>query len=297
VNLLDRLKREALICDGAMGTQIAATGKLEAGTSPDCLNVESPETILAIHKSYVEAGADILLTNTFGANCLRLAASGLQEKAHDIVRAGVRIARKAAPEGVFVFGDMGSTGSESNLPPYGTANEKDFTLSFREEAVILAEEGVDALLIETFSFLKEALLAVRAAKAATSLPVLCSMTFKKPAESAADDFRTFWGDDLDSIVNQLTDAGVDGIGANCGELVEEMPRIAELYKSKTDLPIIIEPNAGRPVLDKNKNVSYPMTPAEMGLLAEKIRNAGANIIGGCCGTGPEHIRAIRDALK
>jgi len=295
---LERVGKEALICDGAMGTQVAKSAyRLQSGWPPDALNIESPGTILSIHKSYVDAGADIILTNTFSCNRLRLAASGLEDKVEDFIRAGVKIARQAAGGNVFVFGDIGSTGHEADLPPIGNAKEGDFIEAFKEQAALLAEGGVDAIFVETFSYLAEALLAVKAAKAASNLPVICSMTFKSPAESSPDDFRTFWGDDVDSIVEQLTDAGVSAIGANCGELIEEMPRLVEVYRSKTDLPIIIETNAGRPVLDENKNVTYPMTPAELGKLARKIKDAGANIIGGCCGTVPEHIKAIRDALK
>ena len=298
MNLLERLKKEVLVCDGAMGTEVAkANYRLEPGSPAEILNVESPGTILAIHRAYIAAGADIILTNTFSSNRMRLAESGIQNRLEEFITAGVAIAREAAGDSVFVLGDVGSTGRETTLPPVGTANEEDFIEVFSEQSRLLVEAGVDGIFIETISSLTEAVLAVKAARAATDIPILCSMTFKRAAESAPDNIRTFWGDDVDAIVTRLTDAGADVIGANCGELIEEMVRLTELFRDRTDLPIIIQTNAGRPALDENRSAVYPMTPAQMGALAKKIKAAGARIIGGCCGTGPEHIRAIREAIN
>jgi len=298
MNLLERLKNEVLVCDGAMGTQVAkADYRLEPGSPSEILNIDSPGTILAIHRAYIEAGSDIILTNTFSSNRMRLTESGLQNRLEEFIKAGVAIAREAARDSVFVLGDVGSTGCEAKLPPVGAASEEDFIEAFSEQSRLLAEAGVDGIFIETISSLTEAVLAVKAARAAADLPILCSMTFRSPPESAPDNIRTFWGDDVDTIVTALTDAGADVIGANCGELIDEMAHLTRIYRTKTDLPIVIETNAGRPALDENRNAVYPMTPPQMGALAKKIKAAGASIIGGCCGTGPEHIRAIREAIK
>ena len=293
----ERIKdARTIIADGAMGTQVAKLD-LAPGTLAESLNLTRPGAIESIHLDYVEAGAEVILANTFGGNRFRLIEFGLADKLHEINAQAVRIARQAAGEERFVLGDMGPTGHDYCLPPYGTEKPETLLDAFSEQARALAESGVDGILVETMMSLGEACLAVRAVRAACELPVLCSMAFKKPAEASSDDFHTFWGDDVKTVVRQLTDAGADVLGANCGELVEEMPLLALRMRAETKLPLIFEVNAGRPCLDANGSTVYKLEPAAFAEIGKRLADAGVNIVGGCCGTTPEHIRALRDALE
>ena len=293
-NLLERMARGTVIADGAMGTQVARLD-LAPGVLAESLNLAQPADIEAIHRGYVAAGAEIVLANTFGANRVRLTDFGLADKVREINTAAVEIARQAAGEARFVLGDMGPTGHDYRLPPYGTDDPETVRQAFGEQARALAEAGVDGILVETMMSLREACLAVSAAREACDLPVLCSMTFKKPFDAESDDFRTFWGDNIATLVAQLTDAGADALKANCGELVEEMPRLAAGMKAATPMPLIFQVNAGRPCLDTNYSTVYQLEPSAFADIGKTLVEAGASIVGGCCGTTPEHIRALRDA--
>lgn len=295
-NLQERIAGGAMVADGAMGTQVAKLD-LAPGTPPESLNLARPGDIESIHRSYVEAGAEIILTNTFGANRVRLMEFDLADKLHEINVQAARIARQAAGKARFVLGDVGPTGHDHRLPPYGTEDPETFLQSFAEQAKALADGGVDGILIETMMSLQEAILAVSGIGKACKLPVFCSMSFKKPAETKPDDFRTFWGDDVKTIVRQLTDAGADVLGANCGELVEEMPLLASRMRAETELPLIFEVNAGRPCLDAEHATVYKLEPAAFAAIGKSLVNAGADIVGGCCGTTPEHIRALRSVIS
>lgn len=294
-NLREKIAQGIIIADGAMGTQVAELD-LAPGVPPESLNLTRPGDVEAIHRGYIEAGAEIILTNTFGGNRLRLTGFHLEDKLREINVQAARIARQAAGEAQFVLGDLGPTGHEQYLPPYGTEEPETFLRGFSEQAQALAEGGVDGIFIETMMSLAEALLAVRAARDACDLPVLCSMAFKKPAESKPEDFRTFWGDDIKTIVHQLTDAGAEVLGSNCGELVEEMPLLASHLRAETKLPLIFEVNAGHPFVDADYAAVYKLEPADFAAIGKNLVNAGANIVGGCCGTTPQHIRALKTAL-
>ncbi len=294
MDLSSALKSKIIVCDGAMGTELQKRG-LGRGVTPDSWNITHPEQVKAVHKAYIQAGADAILTNTFGANAMRMGKS-TQYSVQQLNRAGAEIARECAGQDVLVFGDMGPTGCEDQLPPYGNISEQVFHDTFKEQAVVLASAGVSAIIIETMSSLAEAVIAVRAVKENTSLPVICSMSFVRPPALRPEDFRTSWGDTLQEIVDSLTRAGADILGSNCGDLVEEMPHLAKRMREITDLPLIFEVNAGRPYVDEEYRSIYPLTPQGLAEIAVKLVESGANIIGGCCGTTPAHISAIRNRL-
>jgi len=279
-----------------MGTELQRRG-LGRGVTPDSWNITHPNQVKAVHEAYIQAGAQAILTNTFGANAMRLG-KGSEYSVRQLNRAGAQIARDCAGcTDVFVFGDIGPTGRDDQLPPYGTQPEQTFYDTFKEQAIALAEAGVDAILVETMSNLAEAVIAVRAARENTDLPVICSMSFAQPPASRPDDFRTPWGDAPSDIVASLTQAGAEILGSNCGDLVEEMPQLARKMREITDLPLIFEVNAGRPRVDEEYRSIYPLDPQGLARIASELAKAGANIVGGCCGTTPEHIAAIRRVIS
>jgi 5-methyltetrahydrofolate--homocysteine methyltransferase len=294
LRLNDALKAGTVICDGAMGTELQRRG-LGKGVTPDSWNITNPEQVKDVHKTYIQAGAKAILTNTFGANAMRSGRDS-QYTVPQLNLAGAKIARECAGDDILVFGDMGPTGWEDQLPPYGTQPEQVFYDAFKDQAIALAEGGVDALIIETMSSLAEALIAVRAAKENTSLPVICSMTFARPPASRPNDIRTAWGDAVPDIIEMVTNAGAEVVGANCGDLIEEMIQLAKMMREITKLPLIFEVNAGRPRVDEEYRTIYSLAPEAFAEIITKIVTAGANIVGGCCGTTPDHIVAIRDHL-
>ena len=295
MNLNSALRSGIIVCDGAMGTELQIRG-LARGETPDSWNITHPDQIKAVHQAYIQSGSRIILANTFGANAMRLGKDG-EYSVEQLNKAAVKIAQDSASEDVLVFGDIGPTGFEDQLPPYGTQPEQSFYDSFKEQAILLAEAGVDAILIETMSSLAEAVLAVRAVKENTNITFGCSMSFALPPASRPDDLRTAWGDALPDIVNSLTEAGADFLGSNCGDLVEEMPQLARAMRELTDLPLIFEVNAGRPRVDDDYRSIYSLEPQGLAEIAAELVEAGANIVGGCCGTTPEHIAAIKNRLE
>jgi len=294
MELKSALQAGIIVCDGAMGTELQRRG-LGRGVTPDSWNITHPEKVKDVHNAYIQAGAQAILTNTFGANLMRVPEDG-EYTVQQLNEAGVKNARDCAGQDVLVFGDIGPSGREDQLPPYGNQPEQTFYDAFKEQAVALAEAEVDAIMVETMSSLAEAVLAVRAVKENTDLPVICSMSFARPPASRPDDFRTPWGDALSDIVENLTKAGAEVLGSNCGDLVEEMPELAAKMRNLTDLPLIFETNAGRPRVDEEYRSIYSLEPQGLADIALQIVEAGANIVGGCCGTTPEHIAAIKSRL-
>ncbi len=295
MELSSALQSGTIICDGAMGTELQRLG-LARGETPDSWNVTHPDRVRSVHEAYIQAGSQAILTNTFGANAMRSAKDG-QYSVEQLNKAAVEIARDCAGDSVLVLGDMGPTGLEDQLPPYGTQPEQTFYDTFKEQSIALAEAGVDVILIETMSNLAEALLAVRAVRENTDVLVGCSISFARPPASRPDDLRTLWGDSLSDIVDKLTQAGAGLLGSNCGDLVEEMPQLARQMRELTDLPLLFEVNAGRPRVDEEYRSIYSLDPKGLAEIAAELVEAGANIVGGCCGTTPEHIAAIKDRLS
>jgi len=304
MELTKALSRGIVLCDGAMGTQLINTG-LPSGMPTACCNVICPDRILSIHKKYISVGAQAILTNTFEANRLKLK-EHKEYSVKELFRFGVELARRAsAGTDVMVFGDIGPSGNEESLLyslQEGTviANKakQDLYDIYKEQVIALTEIGVDAILIETMSYLQEAILATKAAAENTEIPVICTMSFRTPPDSRQSDFRTFWGDTLPDVVNGLIEAGATGIGANCGDVVEEMPRLARQMRNMTTLPLVFQVNAGRAELDAETNQTvHRLEPAEFGRIISEVAAEGANVVGGCCGTTPNHIEAARRRLN
>ena len=280
---------EVLIGDGAMGTWLMERG-LEPGLAPESLNLSRPELLTEIAGLYTEAGSDIVVTNSFGATSLKLAAHGLDDQFEEINRAAVAAAREGVGGRAYVSGDVGPTGRL--LKPYGDVAPEEVYASYETQARVLAEAGVDVFSVETMTDLTEAVLAVKAIKAvAPGLPVLATMTFDETPRG----FYTIMGNDLASAVAGLADAGADIVGSNCGNGSEQMLAIAGELRRHTELPLIIQPNAGLP-RPEGERVVYPETPAFMAEMAVAMVDAGVSVVGACCGSTPEHIRAIREAV-
>jgi 5-methyltetrahydrofolate--homocysteine methyltransferase len=285
--LINELLSEApVLTDGAWGTEMQARG-LQPGDCPDEWNLSHPERVEEVARAYVEAGSQVILTNTFGANRILLARHGLAAKAQEINRAGVEISRRAADGRARVFASMGPCGK---MLFAGEVSEEEVAQAFEEQARVLAEAGADAIVIETMSDPGEAKLAVVAA-VATGLPVVACMTF----DSGRDHDRTMTGTTAEEAAIALTSAGADVVGANCGQGAEGYVGIAKRLRAATDLPIWMKPNAGLPVVSDG-SVHYDTTPQDFARHAQSLVEAGASFIGGCCGTAPEFIRELAARL-
>jgi 5-methyltetrahydrofolate--homocysteine methyltransferase len=287
LNLRQLLNREGIVLlDAAMGTQLDAQGLMGRGRA----NLDAPQAVVEVHQAYVRAGCDALITNTLTMNRIYIETHNVDVSVQEVNRAGAELARRAAGDRC-VLGDMSSTGQL--LEPYGTYTEAQFGDAFKEQAEALAEAGVDGLLVETVFDLREALCAVRACKAVCALPVIACIAFQTDASGG----RTMMGDTAEQCAGRLADAGADVIGANCGDLDPlQMSRVVALLRAATDLPIAAQPNAGRPQLIGDKTV-FDMEPGPFAEgLAECVRQ-GARMIGGCCGTTPAHIEAVRQHLS
>ncbi|HYE81325.1 MAG TPA: homocysteine S-methyltransferase family protein [Clostridia bacterium] len=271
-----------LVFDGGMGTMLQAGG-LSMGELPESCNIENPEMILNIHKAYVAAGADVITTNTFGANRHKLKDSGLNVE--EVIRNAVRIAREAAGDKLVAY-DMGPIGQL--MEPYGTLSFQDACDTFKEQVIAASSAGADLILIETMSDIYEVKAAILAAKENSSLPVICTMTFQT-------DGRTLMGTDPMTMVNIVSGLGVDALGINCSVGPKDMiPMLAQVLKY-SPVPVIVQPNAGLPKVVYGYTV-YDVTPEEFGQYMAEMADMGVVILGGCCGTTPEHIKAIRKAI-
>jgi len=280
---------KVLVSDGAWGTFLAQKG-LEPGQCPELWNVGRPDDVLDIARSYVDAGAHVIGTNSFGGSRFKLAHFGLAERAAELNEAAAVLSRKAAGPDRHVAGSIGPTGT---ILLMGDVTEDEVYEAFKEQAVALGQGGADAACIETMAAIDEATLAIRAVKENTALEVICTFTYDKLPEGS---FRTMMGVSPADMAAAAREAGADVIGANCGQGGEQMIGIVkELRAAAPDTPILVQANAGRPV-QTDAGTSFPETPAvTAGWVAELVA-AGANIIGGCCGTTPDHIRAIRNTL-
>jgi len=277
-------RKKILIADGGWGTELQKRG-LAPGEPPEAWNLSRPEEVGAVARSYVEAGADIILTNTFGGSPLKLAKVHLEDKLLEINRQGVRISKQGAGDRAFVFASMGPSGEF--MAPLGTVSEVDMVQGFAKQARALAMGGADGIVIETMMDLAEAKAALRAAKESTSLPVAVTLTFNKGPKG----YATMMGVRPEKATAELEMAGADIVGANCGAGIEIMIEIMVLMRSTTTLPIWCKPNAGLPELVHGKTI-YRETPEMMASKLKALVQAGAKIVGGCCGTTPSHIRAL-----
>ncbi|MHC4718222.1 MAG: homocysteine S-methyltransferase family protein [Planctomycetota bacterium] len=276
-----------VVTDGAWGTQLQAAG-LPAGACPEAWNRTNPAPVEAVARSYVQAGSDVILTNTFRANRFALTEAGMAEQAADLAEAGAAISRRAGGDAVRVFGSMGPTGK---ILMMGDVSADEVYAAFADQAAALARGGCDAIVCETFADLAEATHAVRAARDAAGLPVVVSMTF----DSGPDKTATMMGVTPADLAGAAERLGASAVGANCGAGPEHYVTVAALLRQATSLPIWIKPNAGLPVLQAGRTV-FPMGPAEFAGFVPTLIDAGASFLGGCCGTTPDHIRAVREAV-
>jgi len=294
VELLSRLNSgEVLVCDGAMGTMLQSLG-YTLGDPPEKWGIEHEGALRKVHSEYIEAGADIILTNTFGGNRVKLEKYGLGSEVEplnrDLARIAVDEASKAERK-VYVAGDVGPTGEF--MEPIGTLTESDMIEIFSQQIGALAQGGVDLIFIETMMDPNEAVAAVKAAREVCDLPVFASMSYNVDKKG----FRTMMGTSPEQAVKILIEAGADVVGANCGDvLASMMPRLIRQMKEAGAKLVVVEPNAGAPRIIDGRTV-FPQTPDEMARSVPEMIEAGADVIGGCCGTTPEHIRLIARIVK
>jgi 5-methyltetrahydrofolate--homocysteine methyltransferase len=288
--LLDLVKTRTVLLDGAMGTELMARG-LPQGTAPEAWNVERPALIKEIHDEYFAAGADVVLTNSFGGSVLKLAGHGLGDRTYELNLAAARLAREIAPAGRYVAGSMGPTGKF--LKPQGDFTEEDFAAAYAEQARGLADGGADVLLVETQYDLREALAAVRGARSVCSLPVFVTMTFG----SFPRGYFTLMGDTVVRSAAELEKEGVGAVGANCTLNSEQMVGCVRALRETTALPIIAQANAGQPVIGQDGRVGYSQGLEDYVRFVPEIVRAGAGFVGGCCGTNPSFIRAMARKIR
>lgn len=275
-------EKKVLIFDGGTGTELARRGVEASGAA----NLTNPEGIAGFHRDYVKLGVDALTTNTFTLNRISMETKGLDFDLREANLAGAGLARKEAGEGQYVIGDIGPTGKL--LKPYGNYSEEEFYDNFKEQALILLEGGVDGLIIETMTDLREAVCALDAARSVTGLPVIVTLSFAGTEKGG----RTIMGNSVSEITAVLGEKGADAVGANCGDLSpQDMAEIAALYRDNTDLPVLIQPNAGKPKLVGEETV-YDMSPEEFAEGVLQCIENGASMVGGCCGTTLGHLEAV-----
>jgi 5-methyltetrahydrofolate--homocysteine methyltransferase len=282
---------EVLLGDGAMGTLLMDKAKdLPKGSCTEALNLSQPEILEEIAKLYLNAGADIIQTNTFSASPLKLANYNLDEKTEEINRKAVIAVKKTIGDKAYVSASCGPSGKL--LKPFGEIEHEAMYENFHRQLKVQIESGADIICVETMTDINESLLAVKAAKdISPDTPVMATMTF----EPTAKGFFTIMGNNIKDVADQLKAAGADIIGSNCGNGIEKMILIAEEFKKVTDLPVIIQSNAGVPELKEGVPV-YPESPEFMAKKCQKLIEAGVSIIGGCCGTTPKHISAMRKVI-
>lgn len=286
--LIERIGRGVFVVDGAMGTQLMLAS-VEAHECNEYQNVKSPEVVRSIHARYFEAGCDAVLTNTFGASAVALRRHGLADEAGRINLAGAKLAREAAGEDRYVLGDIGPCGEF--LEPLGTLKAETLREAIKEQASALLEGGVDGFIVETITAIDEAAVVLEAVHSAGDVPVFATLAFDPAREGP----RTMMGVSPADAVVQLVHLGAAGIGFNCGTLTMdgyiELAKVFAVLLEDRGIALVAEPNAGRPQLVDGR-ATYTLSPEEFADAAERICQAGASILGGCCGTGPEHIAAM-----
>jgi 5-methyltetrahydrofolate--homocysteine methyltransferase len=276
-----------VLLDGAMGTSLDEHGLMGLGR----VNLDAPDTVREIHRAFAQCGCDALIANTLTMNRIYIETHNVGVPVADVNRAGVELARQAAGNGQYVLGDLSSTGQL--LEPYGTFTEAQFYGTYKEQATILADAGVDGFIIETVFDLREALCALRACKENFALPVVVCIAFSTETNGG----RTIMGNTAEQCAGQLAATGADAVGANCGDLdPSQMAKVITLFKNATDLPLVAQPNAGRPKLVGDATI-FDMDAMTFATSVAECMAAGARIVGGCCGTTPEHIRALGEMIR
>jgi 5-methyltetrahydrofolate--homocysteine methyltransferase len=289
-DILERLRRgDVIVGDGALGTQLMKRG-LKQGEPPEAFNLSNPHVLEEIASLYLEAGAEIVTTNSFGASCLRLRQYSMEKDVEEINRSAVQAVRRAVGNRAYVSASVGPTGLM--LKPVGEAEPEEVYTSFRQQIGALLAAGADLICIETMTDLAEAALAIKAVRSLHSkIPVMATMTFGKSPQG----YFTMMGTSVRDAASALESSGADIIGSNCGDGSEYMIGIAQEFRRYSPLPVAIQSNAGLPAASV-EGLIYPETPDYFAEKAVELLGLGVQIIGGCCGTGPEHIRAIRKAV-
>jgi len=288
--IFDLIKERTVLLDGGMGTELIKHG-IPQGACSESWNVEKPEIVKKIHKSYFDAGSDVVLTNSFGGNQIKLDSHGFGEKCYELNLAAAKLAVEVRPEGKFVAGSMGPTGKF--LQPNGEFTEEEFETAYGIQAKALTEGGVDFLLIETQYDLKEALCALRGAKKNSELPVFVTMTFNFNPKG----YFTIMGNSVSQCIEDLEKNDVPVLGTNCTLDSSGMVNLIKDMREATPLPLIAQANAGQPAISSNGKVLYSQEIEDyVSHIPQMIQN-GANFIGGCCGTNPDYIRRMAEVIK
>ena len=283
-------ERKILVSDGAWGTFLQRSG-LKPGECPEAWCLSHPDVVKRIAQSYVDAGSDMIETNSFGGTSFKLSYYGLGDKVSEINEAAARLSREVAGDNIWVIASVGPTGK---LLIMGDVTEEEMYDAFKEQILALERGGADAVCIETMTDAVEASIAIRAAKENTSLEIISTFTFDR---IAGGEYRTMMGISPTEAATAAIQAGADIVGTNCGNGLGDMIGVvAEIRKIYNDVPILVHANAGLPSRENGIDI-FPETPGQMATLAPEIIKAGANIIGGCCGTTPQHIIAIKQMIK
>jgi 5-methyltetrahydrofolate--homocysteine methyltransferase len=289
-SILELIKEQTVLLDGGFGTELISRG-FPQGACPESWNVENPEVVKEIHKNYYDAGADAVLTNSFGGSKIKLQSHNLENQCYELNRAAAIIANEVKPEGKFLGGSMGPTGKF--LKPHGEFTEEEFEEAYAEQARGLIDGKADFLLIETQYDLNEALCALRGVRNASNLPIFVTMTFNHHPKG----FFTLMGNTIEQFVEEMEKENVPVVGSNCTLNSAEMADLFKIMREKTTLPILAQANAGKPSLSEEGKVAYSQGMEDyLSYIPQMVKN-GANIIGGCCGTNPEYIRKMAEVLK
>jgi 5-methyltetrahydrofolate--homocysteine methyltransferase len=296
-SITDLTEKEFMVLDGAMGTFLQEQG-LSPADLPEEWNLSHPDIIVHIHRAYLDAGAQIIETNSFGGTSLKLQAKGKAHLAQSVNQEAVRLAREALNAFIkeskvfedprYIGGSIGPTGKIFGMDISAADIEK----AYAEQGLFLAESGVDLFLVETMLDMRESEIAVRTLKRETNLPIFATAVFNKTKKG---EYRTLFGDTVEDAVERYEEAGAQGVGVNCGLIEEYVEVIAEM-RARTGLPLLLYPNAGIPVL-KDGKTKFNQTPDQMILYLDASIEAGATIIGGCCGTTPAYISLIANRIK
>ncbi len=291
MDIFQLLRERVVVFDGPLGTELQRRG-LPGGEPPEAWTLQRPEEVIAVHVSYLQAGPDVIHTNTFGANRIRLNRYGLGGQVRELNQRAVALAREAIRRTgrteVFVDGNIGPTGEL--LEPLGDFTPEAFSEAFTEQAQALAEAGVDFLHVKTMTSLEEALLALKAAQT-TGLPVIVSMAYHLSPKGAF----TMMGVEAGKAVETFEREGASAVGANCEVQIQEMVGIVKGMRGKTSLPIVAQPNGGKPTLQEG-TIGYPETPESFVSFVPALIQAGANAVGGCCGVQPSFIKLVVESL-
>ncbi|MBC2703976.1 homocysteine S-methyltransferase family protein [Desulfobacula sp.] len=289
MDILEKVRKEGLVFDGAMGSILIGKG-ITGGEASELWNLKHPDIIMEIHRAYYDAGSDVACANTYGASAIKLKKMGVTQSVEEVNRTGVKIARKACGKGQYVAGELGSLGDM--LHPMGPVSFNEAVDCFAHQAGFLEDEGVDVFLIETIFDINIALAAIKAIQSVSEKPVFCSLTFKKMKKG----FFTIFGNTPKDSMKSLVDAGASVVGANCSMGSKTMIDLAGEIKKEIDIPVIIMPNAGMPETTKDNAVFYPEDETFFANNIKKIKGLGVEVVGGCCGTTPEYIKKIKEII-